>query len=105
MYRKFISAMYVLNIVFQALFTLVMPAAFGYLLCLLLIEFAGADPWIYAAGITLGVLIGFYSMIKFVLSAMAGLDRLEKSAEESLREREEQRLRESERGSKENGED
>jgi F0F1-type ATP synthase assembly protein I len=79
MYKKFISALYVINIVSQAIFTLLTPIALGFGISWLLVEYAAIPSWIYAVLITLGALIGFYSMIKFVLSAMASLDRLEKS--------------------------
>lgn len=79
MYKKFISALYVINIVSQAIFTLLTPIALGIGLSWLLVRYASVPSWIYAVLITLGALIGFYSMIKFVLSAMASLDRLEKS--------------------------
>ena len=79
MYKKFISALYVINIVSQAIFTLLTPIALGFGISWLLVRYASVPSWIYAVLITLGALIGFYSMIKFVLSAMASLDRLEKS--------------------------
>ena len=78
MYKKIISAAYALNIIFQAFFTLAMPIGFGALFAYLLVSYASMPEWIYAPSIIIGVLMGFYSMIKFVISAMAGLERLEK---------------------------
>jgi mannose/fructose/N-acetylgalactosamine-specific phosphotransferase system component IIC len=43
----------------------------------MLVKRVGAPEWIYAIAIPLGILIGFYGMIKFVLSATAALSRLE----------------------------
>ena len=83
MYKKLVSALYVINIVFQAIFTLLTPIALVFGISWLLVSYASAPTWIYAALVTLGALCGFYSMIKFVLSAMAALDRLEKSRDAS----------------------
>lgn len=78
MYRRFIGIMYVMNIVFQAIFTLITPAALCWLIGWLLVSYASLDKWIYAPLITVGILAGFVSMIKFVLSAMSAYERLEK---------------------------
>ena len=40
-------------------------------------EYASAPEWSYAVAIVIGILIGFYSMIKFIISAMKNLERLE----------------------------
>lgn len=77
-HKRFFNALYVLNIISQAIFTLLIPIGlFGAIAWLLNVK-CGVDSWIYVLAILLGVLLGFYSMIKFVLSAMAGLERLEK---------------------------
>ena len=81
MYKKIISAMYALNIVMQALFSLVTPALFLFGLSYILIRFAGAPRWIYAIGISVGILIGLVSMIRFAITASENLERLEKSQE------------------------
>ncbi|MBO5906642.1 MAG: hypothetical protein J6Q85_00615 [Clostridia bacterium] len=78
MYKRIISAAYTINIIFQAFFTLAMPIGLGLLLSWLLTSYASFPQWTYAILVVLGALTGFYSMIKFVLSAMAGLERLEK---------------------------
>ena len=78
MYKKLVSALYVLNIVSQAIFTLIIPIGLGVLVSYLLTRFTSAPSWIWAVLVVLGAMSGLYSMIKFILSAMAGLDRLEK---------------------------
>lgn len=78
MYKKLVSALYVLNIVSQAIFTLLLPIGLGALIAYLLTRYASAPSWVWALLIVFGALSGIYSMIKFILSAMAGLDRLEK---------------------------
>ena len=80
MYKRIVSALYVINIVFQALFTILVPIALGFGIAWLLVSKASVQSWIYAVLIPLGALCGFYSMIKFVLSAMSALDRMEKQA-------------------------
>jgi F0F1-type ATP synthase assembly protein I len=77
MYRKIVSATYVLNIIFQSFFNLAFPIGLGILISWLLVENAGAPGWIYAPLVIIGVIIGFSSMIKFILSAMRALERLE----------------------------
>lgn len=78
MYRKLVSSLYVLNIVSQAFFTLLFPIGLGALVSYLLTKYASAPSWIWAVLVVFGALSGLYSMIKFILSAMAGLERLEK---------------------------
>ena len=77
MYRKFISAMYLLNIIFQSFFDLALPIGATILISWLLVEKAGAPGWIYAPLVVIGVIIGFVSMIRFILSATRALDRIE----------------------------
>ena len=76
-YKRFVGALYVLNIVSQAIFSLAMPIAIGVLISYLLVRFASAPTWIYAPIILLGALSGLVSMVRFVLAATAGLERLE----------------------------
>lgn len=78
MYKNFVSAIYVFNIVIQSLFTLLTPAAVGFLICRILISNAGAPPWLYAIFVPFGIIFGFISMIKFAISASESLERLEK---------------------------
>lgn len=76
--KKLINAMYVLNIVSQAIINLALPIGFGVLASWLLVRYASFPGWVYAPVVVCGVLIGFYSMVKFIIGAMAALDRLEK---------------------------
>lgn len=82
MYRKFVSAMYILNILFQSLFNLATPILLMLGLSWLLVSKCSAPAWIYAILGVFGVLVGFVSMIKFILSASASLERLEREREE-----------------------
>ena len=94
MYKKLVSALYVLNILSQAIITLLIPIGFGALLSFLLTKYTSIGPWIWAVLITLGAISGSVSMIKFILSAMSGLERLEKehnTKEKSVNDNEKQK--------------
>ena len=81
MKSKLFSSLYSFNIIMQAIFSLVTPAGFLFLVAWLLINKAGAPEWIYAIAIPLGILIGLFSMIKFIFSATEALTRLEEQNE------------------------
>ena len=87
MYKRFINAMYVLNILFQAIFDLLMPIGLGALCAFLLTKHTEIGGWIWAVLLVLGAFTGLYSMIRFILSAMAGLQRLEKEQNEKTKTR------------------
>ena len=86
MYKKFINAFHLLNILFQALYTLVLPVGIGALASYLLTEYASCPSWIWAVLLTLGVPMGLYSMVKYLLSATKGLERIEREQIEKERE-------------------
>lgn len=77
MYKKTISAVYVVNITFQAIFTLLWQIALGVGIGYLAVRFCSLPGWIYIPLILVGVITGFISMVKFLLGAMKSLDRLE----------------------------
>lgn len=81
MYRNFVSALYVLNIVIQSIITLVTPAALGFLIALLAVR-GGAPGWLYALLIPIGAVAGFVSMIKFAIRASEALNQLEKQRQD-----------------------
>lgn len=87
MHRKFFNAMYVFNIVIQSIISLVSPIAVGILIAWLLTEKAGVGGWIYVVLIILGVISGLFSMVRFTLSSMAGIQRLENEQAEEERKR------------------
>jgi len=78
MQNKFFSVMYGINIVFQATVSLLTPAALMFFVAWLFVSRANAPGWLYAVLIPIGVLAGLVSMIRFVIAATAGLERLEK---------------------------
>lgn len=81
MHKKFFGFMYGLNIISQAIFSLLTPAALLFAICWLLVSKSGAPEWLYAIFITVGVLIGLISMVRFAISASENLQRLEKQKE------------------------
>jgi hypothetical protein len=82
------SALYVANIVFQSIFTLLFNIGLGLLLSWILVDKCGLPTWIYAVIITIAVVTGLISMIRFILVAMRSLDNLEKSHKEKRRKNE-----------------
>lgn len=87
MYRRFFNAMYLFNIVIQAIISLLAPIAVGILIAWLLCEKAGVDSWIYVVFIILGVMSGLVSMVRFTLSSMSAMQRLEKEQADRDNER------------------
>ena len=79
MHKRFFGFMYGLNIISQAVFSLLTPAALLFAICWLLVSKCGAPEWLYAIFITVGVLIGLISMVRFAITASENLERLEKS--------------------------
>ena len=77
MYKRTVSALYVVNIAFQAIFNLVCQIGLCILLSFLAVKYLSAPEWIYVPLILLGVFSGLYSMVRFILGAMRSLDRLE----------------------------
>ena len=78
MYKKLVSALYMMNIVAQSIVTLLIPAGLMFLLSWLLVSKCSAPTWLYAVLIPIGVISGFVSMIKFVIRAGESVERLEK---------------------------
>ena len=76
-YKKLVSALYLLNIVAQSIVTLLIPAALMFLLSWILTSKLSAPTWLYAVLIPIGVISGFISMIRFVIRAAEGVERLE----------------------------
>ena len=85
------NMMQALNIIIQSFFNLLTPIGLSILVSWLLVEKAHAPGWIYALLVFLGVGIGFYSMLRFLLTALAALERLEKEQEKRDREKEKKR--------------
>ena len=75
--KNFMNSMYALNIVIQSFWSLLMPIGFAVLLGWLLTEKLRMENYVFVILILIGVAVGIFSMVKFLLSALAGLERLE----------------------------
>ena len=84
-YGKFVSGVYIINVVIQGFFSLVFPMALGAALAWLFVERVGAPTFLYPLLIVLGTLVGLFSMIRFIISTMQAVERIEKQAEEKRR--------------------
>ena len=85
--RSFMNAMYAMNIILQAFWSLLFPIGGGVLLGWFLTEKCGMGSYLFVILILLGVFVGMISMIRFLISALTGLERLEKEQQDSDRMR------------------
>ncbi|MBR2343594.1 MAG: hypothetical protein IKA64_05005 [Clostridia bacterium] len=105
MYKKWLGALYSLNIIFQSFFSLVFPAGLALGIAYLSVTHLGAPRWLYAPLITVGVGAGLVSMVRFIITSMNALSRLESEQAEADRERREAKRKDEQRRAefKENG--
>ena len=89
MHHKILNAFKLLNMLFQGFYTLALPIGVGAVASFLLTKYASAPSFIWAIFLTLGVFIGLYSMIRFILSSLDSMSRLEKQREIDLAEKKE----------------
>ena len=78
MYRSFVRAVYYINMAVQALFSLAVPIGLAVLFSWFLSSRGWVGEWIYVPLILLGVFVGLFSMVRFVLTVSAQLHALEK---------------------------
>ena len=83
--RETYSAIYVINIVFQSIFTLVWSIGLALLVGWGCVSWLSAPDWIYVPLITLGVISGLVSMVRFILTAMRSLDRIEEDGRKKMK--------------------
>ena len=81
MHKRFFNAMYVFNVILQAFFSLLTPVALGFVIAWLLVTRLSVGEWAYVVFIILGVGSGLVGMVRFVLSSMSGIERLEREQE------------------------
>lgn len=86
-YQKILTPIYVFNIVFQAILSLVSPIAIMLLLAWLLVTKLSVGTWIYVVLIMLGVFSGLYSMVVFVIRACRALEAIEKQNKDKRRKK------------------
>ena len=87
MYKKFISAFQMLNILLQSIYSLGLPIGVGALGSFLLVKYAHAPKWIWAVLLVIGTFAGLFSMVKYILSATKNIERIEKQRRESEAEK------------------
>jgi uncharacterized membrane protein YcjF (UPF0283 family) len=90
MYKKWISATYAVNIILQSFLSLLMPVGFALLVSFLATDRWGAPGWIYAPLVSVATILGFISMIRFILTSMRALERLEEEQRLRAKEKESQ---------------
>ena len=78
MYKNLVSSLYVINIVAQAFFTLLIPPAFFFGINYAAVIWLDLPKWTYAISLSIGFILGIISMIKFAITASEALERLEK---------------------------
>lgn len=88
MYKKIVNSLYLINIIFQAFFSLLFPVGCALLLAWYMVEKRDMPSWIYVILIILGVFIGLFSMVKFILVSMSAFERLEKEQQEKQKRQE-----------------
>lgn len=81
-YQKILTPIYVFNIVFQAIMSLLSPIAVMLLVAWLLVTKMSVGTWIYVVLIMFGVFTGLYSMVVFIIRACRALEAIEKQNEE-----------------------
>lgn len=75
--NKAYSTFYVINIVFQSIFTLLWQIFTALAIGWIFVEKLNAPRWLYVPLIMVGVISGLVSMVRFILAAMRSLDRIE----------------------------
>lgn len=82
------STFYVINIVFQSIFTLLWQIGAAVFIGWIFVSNLNAPPWIYVPIILVGVISGLVSMVRFILSAMQALDKLEEQKRQKTKKKE-----------------
>ena len=74
---KLFDGIYILNIIFQAILSLLTPAALLFFIAYILVDKCNFPDWSYAVALIIGILSGLVGMVKFLISATSALERLE----------------------------
>ena len=72
------SAIYIINIVVESIFTMLVSVGLFVLTGWLLVSRAGLAEWIYVPLILIGIAVGFVSMYRLISASMRALERIEK---------------------------
>ena len=82
MRKQAVSFMYSFSIIMQSLFSVVFTTAVFVGIGYVLTTYLSVGQWVYIPLILGGLGIGVFSMVRFVISAMNGLMRIEKEWED-----------------------
>ena len=82
-YKKFITPIYVFNMIVQSIVSLVSPIAIMLLIAWFIKSKTSVGPLIYVIFIMIGVFSGLYSMVTFILHTSRAIEAIEKQNEES----------------------
>lgn len=77
MLRRGFSALYIINLITTSIFTLLFDVGVFVLIAWLLTAKLEAPSWVYIPAVLLGLAIGILSMLKFILTSMRALERLD----------------------------
>lgn len=81
--KKLFKAVYALNYIFQAAFSMLVPAGLLILGGWYLNSRCGWGKWVLVTAILLGVAIGFYSMIYYIVKTKDYIDPTEQKGEDN----------------------
>ena len=82
MLRRGFSALYIINLITTSIFTLLFDVGIFVLIAWLLTSKLSVGLWVYIPAVLLGLGIGILSMLKFILTSMRALERLDEEQTE-----------------------
>ena len=85
MYKAF-NFTYLVSMVIQAFWCLLFPIGVAFVLGWLAVNKLSLPSWVYVPLLVVATIIGLISMFRFLISAAAAMDRLEKERAEKLAE-------------------
>lgn len=83
MHGRAFSAIYVINIVIESFFSMLVSIGLSVLAGWLLVNKAAFPEWVYVPLILFGVALGFISMYRMISASMRALERIENSRDEN----------------------
>lgn len=83
MYKKYMTVLYCINYVFQAIFTLLTPIGLGALASWYLTSKCAVGSWIWAVLLILGTFIGLYTMVQYLIKISEIEKRREKDQDKN----------------------
>ena len=82
--KKIYNAFFLMNVIFQSFFNLVLPVAIAFGLGYLLVAKLSLPEWIYVPLIILGVFAGLFSMVKFLIYTLKTFEKIEEEQYEFI---------------------